>query len=1016
MKLKQAQSLHQTNPSSIKSILSLNKKPSKKEAFVSQPSIDEAASQTSSNLSKSKTTSSRSSSNHSISSILSDKKPKMKSSKSKSNDSKGSRIPKPKPVRSQSSESLTDWSDSSSSSKSLSTYFSSLQLKTCADSAFKPPAELQQDQTVIAVEQVGTCAQEAQNVQVEQSECSSSTSEALLASNSDLLNFLMNSVAAQSTLQAFGQQTANSNVKLSHGLNRTGRQMVVVESGDGQVAVQNFYNSQESLASSNNLSNSLFGVLSLMNGNNENNYNDFLNYNKMTPNATNSNNNPHAYNANQYQQPQYNFQQQNPLINQLPNYPQQNGQFPRVNQWNPNNNPSLTSVSSSSRSLYGTSRQNISSTSHLGPATQHQPPCHPVQMQQNNMQPMSFRQFPLYPNQTPVFAQQQQNMLPNNYMQPLPPTPIVNASIHNNYVQHQQVPQLNSVLPEYEPSASRVKEFLLCEWINYDRKICGKKIRNSTNEYDDPIEILANHIKEEHTDKESERGNMCSWNGCKRRKGFKANYQLDLHLRKHSGYKPFKCEVPKCGKEYSRLENLKTHVRTHNSKDRDYFKKYNGFGEQVGKKPFECNQVDKNGKICEKTFTNASDRAKHVNRTHSEDKPYKCPVILYEAPCDKAYTDPSSLRKHIKTDHGPLTWKRAQKNKQLIDEETGKSKNHKKKYNYGQIFEWTQQHWPVWFEIRRSLPIPMELNPENIREVADSYNLDRLTMEKLETLLARKQQKSEDCSFVQGVIEKIMQARDYPNQLYGIWEERGGLYSVLPIDFVLGLLYEFDSSAQHQTAAALAPQQQNMMPASNQNNNFGSGYSNASMQFDSSYQPNGQASTSRSSSGFYSNSSTPPSEYSNTYKLNNSNDNNGSGFQGGFNKMDDFSFSSSIPNYSSDLLKQFSSDVYEGYLSVDENTGLLSRVEITQAVPKIEDLTSYEPAVCNPSTDFAELSDSMPDPNGNNNGVALCQFFFNELYKEEELDDKESSETQLNKLISEFFKNLNIAHNKLSKQ
>ena len=41
-------------------------------------------------------------------------------------------------------------------------------------------------------------------------------------------------------------------------------------------------------------------------------------------------------------------------------------------------------------------------------------------------------------------------------------------------------------------------------------------------------------------------------------------------------------------------------------------------------------------KGCPKTFTNASDRAKHQNRTHVAEKKYVCDI----AGCDKKYTDP----------------------------------------------------------------------------------------------------------------------------------------------------------------------------------------------------------------------------------------------------------------------------------------------------------------------------------------------------------------------------------------
>lgn len=171
---------------------------------------------------------------------------------------------------------------------------------------------------------------------------------------------------------------------------------------------------------------------------------------------------------------------------------------------------------------------------------------------------------------------------------------------------------------DYDECESNVR---FCEWIDCSR----------SNEQFNSLKELVEHVKE-HC-KSNGKTFACYWNDCSRdQKPFKALYQLNTHMHRHTGRKPHRCKVilpngNRCDKAYSRSENLKTHYRSHS-----------------GEKPYPCQHEG-----CTKAFSNASDRAKHQNRTHSNQKPYVCWAF---PECQKAYTDPSSLRKHIKTVHG----------------------------------------------------------------------------------------------------------------------------------------------------------------------------------------------------------------------------------------------------------------------------------------------------------------------------------------------------------------------------
>ncbi|XP_012274421.1 zinc finger protein 708 [Orussus abietinus] len=122
---------------------------------------------------------------------------------------------------------------------------------------------------------------------------------------------------------------------------------------------------------------------------------------------------------------------------------------------------------------------------------------------------------------------------------------------------------------------------------------------------------LRNHYKVVHAT-----GPIFTCNECG--KGFPLKERLKLHVRTHTGFKPYKC--PECDKSFARGGQLVQHRRTHS---------------QV--KPYRC-------ALCSGTFTCAANLALHVKR-HNGQKDHKCEI------CGRGFVRRDALKKHLECLH-----------------------------------------------------------------------------------------------------------------------------------------------------------------------------------------------------------------------------------------------------------------------------------------------------------------------------------------------------------------------------
>merc|ERR1712062_769291 len=219
---------------------------------------------------------------------------------------------------------------------------------------------------------------------------------------------------------------------------------------------------------------------------------------------------------------------------------------------------------------------------------------------------------------------------------------------------------------------------LHCENANIKIKDCTSKSIDDT-------------IKNAKPFKESSNVFPCVFNGCD--KTFRRRDKLEIHLRTHTGERPFKCHVDGCGKAYIRQQHLERHVhRVHTTSSEKLAQRVNcpmcqaelanshylqihlqQVHKKAKKRPSKLYKCPEQG--CGQEFSKkpqlVSHRLTHTGSLSQALKVYRCP----EEGCDKVFDSPHRVRVHQKVhkcytcdvcDEPFPTWSALRKHKAVV--------------------------------------------------------------------------------------------------------------------------------------------------------------------------------------------------------------------------------------------------------------------------------------------------------------------------------------------------------------